>query len=396
MGQLTLSHEGYIEAKQRIKEKLNGTVHNFIIIGYCLKQVRDSGAYRWDGYKGMEEFAHAEYGLSASTASRFMKINTEFSKNGNSDEIKEEYRGYAYSKLQEMLSVAPEDRELVTEKTTAKQIREIRDMEKEERKAAAEAGQKSLPLLPGADPGHGRAESGQGTEAPGPADPFGKILASFWRERENRELYTKAAAGMLTPGIAAEEICPSGSRTYRKGTDMLFFYDYERGLKLRGYEGGKPVITQHSYKELLEKTADAAACADATPHPDPEDGNPDETAAASQNDGRQKQTNEEIRSNPDEAVNSGTENVNHSEKNAIDGEYRELGSSGKSHGSEYTDEEIKNAINYFDIEYSRMLGLNKDTAKQRNYKIALSCIRKCHKDIAKQADRENYGGQENG
>lgn len=394
MEQMTLSHDGYIEIKQKIKEKLNETVHNFIIIGWYLKRVRDSGAFRGDGYKNMEEFAHTEYGLSAATASRFMDINTEFSKGGNSIEIKEEYRSFAYSKLQEMLTMAPEDRGLVTEKTTVQQIREIKKAEKEEREAEAEERQKDLPLLQTV-PGHTEDEQ-ESVPAAEPEDPFGKTLAAFWKEDENRELYTKVAAGMLTPGIAAEEICPSGSRTYRKGTDMLFFYDYERGLKLRGYEGGSPVITQHSYKELLEKTADAAACADATPHPDPEDGNPDETAAASQNDGQQKQTNEEIRSNPDEAVNSGTENVSHSEKNAIDGEYRELGSSGKSHGSEYTDEEIKNAINYFDIEYSRMLGLNKDTAKQRNYKIALSCIRKCHKDIAKQADRENYGGQENG
>lgn len=379
MEQMTLSHDGYIEIKQKIKEKLNETVHNFIIIGCYLKKVRDSGAYRSDGYRNMEEFARAEYGLSAAAASRFMDINTEFSKDGNSIEIKEEYRSLAYSKLQEMLTMAPEDRGLVTEKTTVKQIREIKKAEKEEREAEAEERQKGLPLLQTV-PEH--AEDGpESVPAAEPEDPFGKILAVFWKEDENRELYTKAAAGMLTPGIAAEEVCPSGSRTYRKGTDMLFFYDYDRGLKLRGCTGGSPVITQYSYEEMLKRTADIAADGDNTSHRTQENREPEETIATLQNDGQQKQIN--------------TETVNTDGKNVIDGECREFGSGSREGGNspepEYTDEEIKNAINYFDIEYSRMLGLHKDTAKQRNYKIALSCIRKCHKDIAKQADRKNYG-----
>lgn len=384
MEQLTLSLDDYIEIKQKIKEKLNETVHNFIIIGYYLKKVRDSGAFRREGYRNMEEFARAEYGLSAATASRFMDINTEFSKDGNSIEIKEEYRSFAYSKLQEMLTMAPEDRELVTEKTTVQQIREIKKAEKEEREAETEERQKNLPLLQTA-PEYTEDEP-ESVPAAEPEDPFGKILAAFWKEDENRELHTKASAGLLTPGIAAEEICPSGSRTYRKGTDMLFFYDSDRGLKLRSYAGGSPVITQYSYKELLERTADIVMDGDNTPHRTQKNREPEETIATPQNDGQQKQIN--------------TENVNTDGKKVIDGECREFGvgsrEGGNSPAPEYTDEEIKNAINYFDIEYSRMLGLHRDTAKQRNYKIALSCIRKCHKDIAEQADRENYGGQGNG
>lgn len=387
MEQLTLSPDDYVEAKHKIKEKLNETVHNFIVIGYYLKKVRDSGAYRRDGYGSMEEFARAEYGLSAATASRFMDINTEFSKDGNGIEIKEEYRGFAYSKLQEMLTVEPEDRGLVTEKTTVQQIREIKKAEKEERGAAA--GQRELPLLQ-TPPGHAKDEP-EPVPAAEPGDVFGKILAAFWKEGENRELYTKAAAGMLTPGIAAEEICPSGSRTYRKGTDMLFFYDYDRGLKLRSYAGGTPAITQHSYKELLERTAEIAADEDNAPRQGQKNREPEETIATPQN-GRRR--------NHDEDAGPGTGGTDSNGKDAIDGEYRELGSGVREGGNgpapEYTDEEIKNAINYFDIECSRMVGLHHDTAKLRNYKIALGCIRKCHKDIAEQADRENYGGQGNG
>ncbi len=389
MGQLTLSMDDYIEIKHKIKEKLNETVHNFIIIGYYLKQVRDSGAYEREGYKNMAEFARAEYGLSAATASRFMDINTEFSKDGNGIEIKEEYRGFAYSKLQEMLTVTPEDRGLVTERTTVQQIREIKQAEKEEREAEAEEGHGNLPLL--------QTEPAPAKDGPKPApeaepkEPFEKILAAFWKEGENRELYAKAAAGMLTTEIAAEEICPSGSRTYRKGTDMLFFYDFDRGLKLRCYAGAGPVITQYSYKELLEITAGIAVAEGPRQQEteQQEEGRQQEkTVATSQNETRERKDTQ-IHDSLERHIHSGPENV-------IDGEYREIGDGGrKDAGSpvqEYTDEEIKQAINYFDIEYSRMRGLHRDTAKQRNYRIALDCIRRCHKDAAKQADRENYGG----
>ena len=132
MGQLTITPEGYAEIKSKIKDKLNETTNNFIIIGYYLKQVRDSGAYLQDGYHNMEEFAQGEYRLSASTASRFMDINTRFSEDGNSLQIKKEYYNYGYSKLQEMLTVKENDMELITPATTVAQIREIKKAEKEE------------------------------------------------------------------------------------------------------------------------------------------------------------------------------------------------------------------------------------------------------------------------
>ena len=123
MEQLTITKEGYIEIKSKIKDKLNETVNNFIVIGYYLKQIRDSGAYINDGYHSIEDFAQGEYHLSKSTADRFMDINTMFSVDGNSLEIKEQYRLYGYSKLQEMLTMKPEDFELISEDTPVRQMR---------------------------------------------------------------------------------------------------------------------------------------------------------------------------------------------------------------------------------------------------------------------------------
>ena len=81
---------------------------------------------------------------------------------------------------------------------------------------------------------------------------------------------------------------------------------------------------------------------------------------------------------------------------SIDGEYRELDAEpaapGKEAGAEcpYTDIEIKNAVSFFEIEYSRMAGLHQDSTKQRNYKIALECIRRCYSSVAEQADKDMY------
>ncbi len=376
MEQLTLSLDDYAEVKHKIKEKLNETVHNFIIIGYYLKQVKNSGAFRKDGYRSMEEFARAEYGLSAGTASRFMDINTEFSKNGDSPEIKEEYSGFAYSKLQEMLTVTPEDRELVTEHTTVQQIREIKQAEKEEKKADREREQKNMPLMQMAAPDN--LPGGAGEETGNKTEPFEDIMTAFWKE--NAELYIQTASGMLTPEIAAEEICPSGSRTYRKGTNMLFFYDFDKGLKLRSYTDGKPVITAYTYQEFLEKTADM----DPAPAKEKDEHQPEKPVATSQYGQAENAAN-----------NEAAEETQAEKDTVIDGEYRELESGRKKDGEKgadgqragYTDDEIKHAINYFDTEHSRMAGLGQDSAKRRNYKIALECICRCYKSIAEEMDR---------
>lgn len=400
MGQLMISPEGYIEIKRKIKDRLDETVNSFIIIGYYLKQVRDSGAYRNDGYRSMEEFAQGEYGLSAGTASRFMDINTEFSKDGNSPEIKYEYRNYAYSKLQEMLTVSPGDRELITEDATVKQIRELKAVEREEEQAGKAGEQRSLPLL---QPDW--QDDGVPAVALEDADPFTAVMTAFWKE--NTELYNKTAAGTLTPEIVAEEICPSGSRTYRSGTNMMFFYDFDRGIKLRRFENGSPVITPYSYRELLEKTMDMAV----TAQQETEDDNARENTVATPQSGQPEQytpvpgqisvsdledtvpapeETEVFPDNPPAAV--------------IDGEYREMDGgkkednrkAGQQAGTEstYTDTEIKNAVSYFDTEYSRMLGLGQDTAKRRNYKIALECIRKCYRAVAEHTDNGISAGKE--
>ncbi len=410
MENLIISNEGYIEIKKEIKDRLNETVHNFIIIGYYLKQVRDSGAYRNDGYKNLEEFAKTEYGLSVSTASRFMDINTQFSKEGNSREIRDEYKNFAYSKLQEMLTVSPEDRGLVTEEMTVSQIREIKEAEKEEKQEAEEQEQKTLPLLQLVEseeckPEESKTEKEQKDESEY-KDPLESVLTAFWREKENTELYTKAIAGILTPEIAAEEICPSGSRIYRNGTNMMFFYDFDKGAKLRSIKDRKPVITPYTYQEILDKTKELKITFEQTEESETINAEQLENVSHSDNETQpDKQphqktvaTSQEKQEEPYIPMDGQTsivdmqeimpdkqkETAANTQENTIDGEYRELmpQKDEETEKSQFAQIEIKNALSYFEMEIRRMEGMSsKESVKSRNYKIALECISRCYPDI---------------
>lgn len=45
------------QAKQEIREEMAKTAQSFVIIGYRLRQILDSGAYMQDGYSDFNEFA---------------------------------------------------------------------------------------------------------------------------------------------------------------------------------------------------------------------------------------------------------------------------------------------------------------------------------------------------
>lgn len=411
MGQMALTeardYEGF---RKELKQKLDETSENFIIIGYILKQVRDRRLYLHGGYGDISGFGLGEYGLSKSTVSRFINMNTKFSVGGNSRDIKPEYRGYGRSKIQEMLNVDEGDMELVTDATTVDQVKELKKAEGIQRQIERE---NSLPLLRMA-----AGEAGSGTAEPEADDPFRELLTQFWLE--NEELYRKVAAGLATPEIVAEEISPSGSMTFRNGVDIMFFYDFDRGLKLRSYEKGKAEITPYTYQEFVEITRELNPAQNhagrekrpeaventepeenepvATPQPEPGEEPAPYVPMPGQN--RVEDLAGIMPDRGDAMFSPGNnDKAGMDNDGVIDGEYREMDAGAArtdaGEGAErlYTDTEVRNAINYFDIEYIRMVGLHQDTPKRRHYKIALECIRKCHRDMAEQADMEAYMGK---
>lgn len=114
-----------------LKNELENIAEGFIAVGYYLKKTRDDELYKEKGYKSIFEYAQDVFGISRSTATRFMEINDRYSLGGYSPQIEERYRGYGSSKLTEMLQLPEEIQEAVTPEATVQDIREAKTIVKE-------------------------------------------------------------------------------------------------------------------------------------------------------------------------------------------------------------------------------------------------------------------------
>lgn len=220
--QITLDQ--WVQWKEDIRKKLAETAGNFVHIGYRLKQIRDSGMF--GGAADIFGFAEQEYGLGRSTVSRFMAINTKYSEGGNSLELKEEFRAFSSSKLAEMLTLPDGDLQLITEKTTIREIRGLKEFGRS-------------PAVPGADAGQA---------------PLEKCIIDFFKDK--KEALDKAM-GLLAEEPpeyrqAAETINPSGQASHKKGIVFLFFYNWNTGVKYKLMGQPDPVCL--TWPEFLGET----------------------------------------------------------------------------------------------------------------------------------------------
>lgn len=119
----------YEEAKTYIETNIKTMARSFIAVGYYLKQIRDRELFREEGYGSVWEFAEKTYGMSRTTASRWMEMNNRFSESGDSPVLAEKYQGFGRSQLQEMLYLPEEKLEETTADMTVKQIRELGKLE---------------------------------------------------------------------------------------------------------------------------------------------------------------------------------------------------------------------------------------------------------------------------
>lgn len=208
--QITLNQ--WTQWKEDIREKLGETAGNFVYIGYRLKQIRDSGMY--GGTADIFEFAEKEYGLGKSTVSRFIAINEKYSEGGNSLELKEEFRGFSSSKLAEMLTLPDSEIQLITEKTTIQEIRELKRFNTQE-------------------PGKEQEEAGIVQEQE--RTPLEKCLIDFFKERKEmlNRIMEHLEAEPPEYKQAAETMVPSGQASHKKGIVFLFLYDWNTGIKYK-------------------------------------------------------------------------------------------------------------------------------------------------------------------
>ena len=117
----------YEEAKASISGSIKSMARSFVAVGFYLKHIRDHEFYLEDGYQDIWEFARETYGMSRSTASRWMAINDRFSVGGNSPNLADGYAVFGKSQLQEMLSLPEDKLRDVTPDMTVREIRELKE-----------------------------------------------------------------------------------------------------------------------------------------------------------------------------------------------------------------------------------------------------------------------------
>lgn len=206
--QITLDE--WTQWKEDIRRKLAETACNFVYIGYRLKQIRDSGMY--DGAADIFEFAEKEYRLGKSTVSRFIAINEKYSEGGNSLELKKEFRGLSSSMLAEMLTLPDSEVELITEKTTIREIRALKAFNKRE-------------------PGKDMEAAGTEQEA---WTPIEKCLIDYFKDKKDmlNGIMKHLDADPPQYKEAAEDMAPSQT-SHQKGIAFIFMYDWSTGVKCK-------------------------------------------------------------------------------------------------------------------------------------------------------------------
>lgn len=207
--------------KEDIRKRLTDAVQNFVYIGYRLKQIRDSGMF--GGTANIFEFAEKEYGLSKSTVSRFIAINEKYSEGGNSLELKEQYKNFTSSKLSEMLSLPDSECEMITENTTVRDIRRLKEFGRQQ-------------------------ESDFDIHEP----PLKTCVVDFFKDKKDmlNEVLQLIYDGKEKE--AAECMNPSGVGTHSKGICFLFMYEYEKGIKYKLLMEPQPLsMTWHEFLENI-------------------------------------------------------------------------------------------------------------------------------------------------
>ena len=131
MEYMQLSLDDYIQCKNDIKNNLGTIVKSFVRIGWQLSRIDKSGAYKNDGYNSIAEFAKAEYGMSATGTSRFIRVYEKYSVPGDTPELRDEYKDYNRSQLEEMLQIPEEDHEMIRPEAHKEDIRELNRFNKE-------------------------------------------------------------------------------------------------------------------------------------------------------------------------------------------------------------------------------------------------------------------------
>ena len=217
--QMTL--DDWMALKGRLEMELKASAAGFVRIGYILRKIKDSEGYRNEGYDSLTEWAKDNYGLSASTVSRFMAINKKYSIDGYGEQLKLEYAEFGSAKLAEMLALPDADLEMVSPEMKKEDIREIKkfnkEVAKEEPPAIEEVNVKTDPAI-----AEEQTPEQAAPELPNML-PEHRWIFEFFRENKEimNDLYSSKAYEEENTDAMKEIVNPAGARTFRHKTTMV-------------------------------------------------------------------------------------------------------------------------------------------------------------------------------
>lgn len=205
MENLQITLDEWMVMKDRLKQELLGVKRSFVRIGFALRKIEENRFYEQDGYKSVAEFAKSEYGLEATTVSRFMAINREYSIDGYSEHLRPEYAELGRSQLEEMLKLPEPDRQMIRPETARADIRDLKQFNKTEPEF-------------------------------GVADDIKKLIERFFYDNKAvlNEVFAEGETQVVNAKRFAEIVNPSGNRSYRKGLYFVLMYEDKISIKKFG------------------------------------------------------------------------------------------------------------------------------------------------------------------
>lgn len=253
MDYIQMTLDDWMGIKKELEEELRGAAAGFVRIGYLLRKIEETQGYKQDGCDSLTEWAEQEYGLSASSVSRFMAINKKYSVDGYSKQLRIEYAKYGQAKLQEMLTLPEEDLQMVSPEMKRADIREIKAFE---RQAAQE------------EPAE------QESDAP-------QWIVEFIKQNGLERLAHTSAFEDRNIAQLIEEVNPTGTKTFRhKRTMVSMFADKimvkefpnapERMEWEEFFEHAIPLIRSMGEAKEPEAEPEVPEIAQEVPKPEPE------------------------------------------------------------------------------------------------------------------------------
>lgn len=131
MEQLRLTLPELEQEEKQIRENLGGIVRNFVKTGWHLSLIDRSGAYKLKGYHSVTEYARETFGMAPDGVSRFIHVYEKYSIQGDTPELREEYRDFNFSQLTEMLQLPEEDHTMIRPETKREDIRDLKKFNKQ-------------------------------------------------------------------------------------------------------------------------------------------------------------------------------------------------------------------------------------------------------------------------